>query len=233
MPLIVANCPRCGANRITFDVLAGVPYRASTLHGERQFFEIFCCCRECDRTTIFVINQKGRSTTSNAMNIMSVDGSLNKRCNIMKFINYSDISIENPPEHLPENIKNVFNEAARSYAIECWNAAGCMFRTSVDLATKDLLQKNNCEPDQHTRRSLARRIYWLFENGFLSNDLLELSSCIKEDGNDAAHTATLRKEDAEDLLDFTFALLERIYTIPMNVEIAEERRKNRRMKAKQ
>jgi hypothetical protein len=56
----------------------------------------------------------------------------------------------------------------------------------------------------------------------------EISTCIREDGNDGAHQGTLTKEDAEDLLDFTTALLERLFTEPRRLEIAQERRKERR-----
>lgn len=61
--------------------------------------------------------------------------------------------------------------------------------------------------------------------------LRELSLCIKEDGNDGAHAGSLTKDDAEDLLDFTFALLERIYTEPERLRLAQERRNARRSKS--
>jgi hypothetical protein len=60
--------------------------------------------------------------------------------------------------------------------------------------------------------------------------LRELASCVREDGNDGAHAGTLSKEDAEDLLDFTCALLERLITEPKRLELAEARRNERRKK---
>jgi Domain of unknown function (DUF4145) len=71
-------------------------------------------------------------------------------------------------------------------------------------------------------------LQWLFERGYLPSDLRELSTCIREDGNDGAHAGTLTKQDAEDLLDFTRALLERLYTEPQRLRLAEERRRMRR-----
>jgi hypothetical protein len=56
----------------------------------------------------------------------------------------------------------------------------------------------------------------------LPEALRDLSSCVKEDGNDGAHAGTLTKEDAEDLLDFTTALLERLYTEPKQLALAAE-----------
>jgi hypothetical protein len=43
-----------------------------------------------------------------------------------------------------------------------------------------------------------------------------------------AHGGTLKNEDADDLLDFTVELLERLYTEPAKLKLAEERRKARR-----
>jgi len=60
--------------------------------------------------------------------------------------------------------------------------------------------------------------------------LKELAKCIREDANDGAHVGDLGKEEAEDLLDFTVAILERLYTEPKRLELAEARRKERRKK---
>ena len=83
-----------------------------------------------------------------------------------------------------------------------------------------------------TRRDLGLRIPWLFENGHLPEALKELSSCIKEDGNDGAHGGNLSEADAADLLDFSAALLERIYTEPERLRLAKERREARRAERK-
>lgn len=48
-------------------------------------------------------------------------------------------------------------------------------------------------------------------NGLLPDALRDLSSCIKEDGNDGALAGTLKQPDAEDLLDFNENTLELIW----------------------
>ena len=78
------------------------------------------------------------------------------------------------------------------------------------------------------RRNLGLRLPWLFDNGVLPDALRELSSCIKDDGNDGAHEGTLSEQDAGDILNFTYAILERIYTEPKRIELAKERRAARR-----
>lgn len=73
------------------------------------------------------------------------------------------------------------------------------------------------------------RLPWLFKNGLLPRDLEQLAACVREDGNDGAHAGTLKKPDAEDLLDFTTALLERMFTEPAKLKAAKERRDQRRL----
>ena len=229
MPLLVADCPRCSAKDHTFDVLAA--NQCAFQDGWQHWHESFSRCRACEKTTIFVLCDRiGKDCTAlYRKGFMSYQSALNRYCDVDHFINYSDVYAVSAPDHLPENVKLAFEEAARTLAIGCWNAAGCMFRTSIDLATKDLLPEEEVDGlDRHTRRNLAPRLRWLFESGLLPVALRELSSCVKEDGDDAVHDATLEKDDAQDLLDFTVALLERIYTEPKKLEIALERRQQRR-----
>ncbi len=82
--------------------------------------------------------------------------------------------------------------------------------------------------NRRIRRSLGLRLPWLFDQNILPEALRELSVCIKDDGNDGAHEGTLSEEDAEDILDFAYVMLERIYTEPKRIELAKERRSNRR-----
>jgi len=73
---------------------------------------------------------------------------------------------------------------------------------------------------------------WLFRNKLIAAELESLSACIREDGNDGAHAGTLSQTDAEDLQDFTFELLERMYTEPERLRLAKERRDQRRAPTK-
>ena len=108
-----------------------------------------------------------------------------------------------------------------------------MFRLCVDLATKSMLPTEEAPGlNTKTRRDLGLRLPWLFANGLLPEALKDLSSCIKEDGNDGAHAGNLTEDDASDLLDFSVSLLERIYTEPERLRLAKERRDARRSTTK-
>ena len=64
----------------------------------------------------------------------------------------------------------------------------------------------------------------MYEPNVLPAALQDLAQCVKDDGNDGAHDGALSAVDAEDLQEFTFELLERLYTEPKCLEIAKERR---------
>jgi hypothetical protein len=229
MAEVVANCPRCGTARITFDVtaLAPIAYR----YGWQHIFEAFSICRNCSKSTTFVIEEATGHDTHlfEKTSVLNAKDSLNNYFSVRGFINLKDLATMKPPDHVPERIANVFKEAATCLTVGCWNAAGSMFRACVDLATRPLLPEEETPGLNHrTRRDLGLRLPWLFGNGRLPSDVREISTCIREDGNDGAHQGTLTKEDAEDLLDFTTALLERLFTEPRRLEIAQERRKERR-----
>ena len=227
MPFLIDNCPRCGAKSITFDVSAQT--HVTTERGWQNFFEIFCVCRACKRATIFLVGLKEPDPTGQfSGGPVHYDGNLSDGIYVERFISIRDSVSRKPPEHVKGELENAFAEGAACLSIECYNAAATMFRLCVDLVTKPLLpdpeDATKPRPNERQRRFLGYRLPWLFDNGLLPSDLRDLADCIKEDGNDGAHVGNLTKEDTEDLLDFTSALLERLVTEPENIKLAKERR---------
>jgi hypothetical protein len=229
MAQLVASCPRCGAINMTFDVKASL--FVGVQYGWLKTFETFCVCRHCDRATIFRIAQTegGWDGIDERNQPERFRGSLNTFFDVRGFVNLTDNARVSAPEHTPPEIAAIFAEAASSIALSNWNAAGAMFRLAINLATKPLLPKEQIEGlTRRKKRDLGPRVEWLMENGKIAKDLFDLSECIREDGNDGAHDGTLTKEDADDLLDFTVALFERMFTEPQRLELAKERRAQRR-----
>ena len=197
----------------------------------QHVYEAFCVCRHCYRATIFVLAQKTlMGHDANLKNgLVNLNNAVNGCMNIEGFINLKDLATAAPPEHVPEEIRAAFAEGATCLSVGCYNAAGTMFRLCVDLATRARLPEHDVPGlNAKIRRDLGLRLPWLFGNGHLPEDLRELSSCVKEDGNDGAHVGSLTKDDAADLLDFANALLERMYTEPERLRLAKERRDRRR-----
>lgn len=232
MPELVANCPRCKARHISFNIQSANHFK--TEYGWQMWHEAFSVCKHCGRSTIFILSDKvdGDYQYVHRVGLMSINNiALNKFVDVRGHISQKDEATISPPDHIPENIKFAFLEGATCLTVACYNAAATMFRLCIDLSTRSLLPAEPVDGLNHrTRRDLGLRLPWLFENGKLPIDLKDLSICVKEDGNDGAHAGTLTEADAEDMLDFTCALLERIYTEPERLKLAKERRDARRAK---
>ena len=227
MGALVTDCPRCGVTKTTFDILGC--RCANDIPDHNPTFEAYSVCRHCSRGTIFNIKWNANPLYHEEWHPVKSPRVLNGAFSIDGYVNIKDCASALPPEHLPDEIQNAFKEAATCLAVECWNAAATMFRLCVDHATKPLLPTEETDGlNSRKRRDLGLRLQWLFEANRLPPELRDLSACIREDGNDGAHAGILKREDAEDLLDFTTSLLERLITEPKRLEIAKERRAQRR-----
>lgn len=229
MSNLVEDCPRCGAQHVTFDLTAYTP--VSVQHNWQTWYEAFCVCRHCRRSTVFVVSEKGLDEAEEISRegLHKTTLSVNKLVAVEDYISLKNAAAQPAPEHLPQDIKAAFDEGATCLAVGCVNAAATMFRLCVDISTRSLLPEDDKSgPNAKVRRDLGLRLPWLFSKGYLPEAVKELSICIKEDGNDGAHAGTLEEGDAENLLDFTIALLERMYTEPEKLRLAKEKRDLRR-----
>lgn len=236
--MLVANCPRCGAAHMTFDVNAEV--HRSTQYGWLHRFEVFAVCRHCNAPTVFVVALKDSNFQEAVLEtgyVSNFSGSLNSIFGVERFISLRDTNATRPPEHVEGEMKNAFTEGATCLAVECPNAAATMFRLCVDLLTRpmlpDLADIAGPKINSKQRRDLGLRLAWLFDNGTLPEGLRELAKSIKEEGNDGAHAGNLTMEDAHDIADFTTAILERLVTEPARLKLMENRRAERRQPKEQ
>ncbi|MFH1813389.1 MAG: DUF4145 domain-containing protein [Pseudomonadota bacterium] len=226
MAIFTCNCPRCGSKRTTFDLIATTPKL------EDGSAEVFGICRHCQRSATVIGFERASHQFLGDPRWVSGTSSVDPYLDTIGFVELRGRDVVQPPEHLPTAVKSAFYEGAVCLSSGCNNAAAAMFRLSLDLATKGLLPPAaEGEPNAKTRRELGLRLEYLFGQGKLPNDLKELSACVKDNGNDGAHDGNLSVEDAEDLLDFTFELLARIFTEPARIRIATERRSARRKRA--
>ncbi len=234
MATMVADCPRCGAKAMTFDILSDV--HVHTAYDWQHFHEVTSLCRRCDRPSLMLvklhdINVKKSHGSNGSVTRISTD--IGRAFKFDRIISKADFAAKDAPEFLPENIDRAFKEGTRCLAIGCHNAAAAMFRLCLDLATKSMLPEAGSEggPNSHQRKNLAPRLEWLFEQKRLPSDLQELSAAVKDYGNDGAHDGDLDENEADDLYDFAFALLERLYTQPARLAEMRARRDGRKKPA--
>lgn len=225
--VIVGNCPRCGASNSTFDChYASLRF---VKYNWQMNFELYVICRHCKGGSILLASERSDAEydKTHKNGLLSHKDSLNNWVNIDGYISMKDENSHKAPEFTPQRIASAFDEGAKCLAVECWNAAGAMFRLCIDLTTKEIFPAQ-AQVKRRVRRELAARLEWLFANGHLPASLKDLSSCVREDGNDAAHAGNLSKVDSEDLAEFSAILLERIFTEPERIKQAEARRLQRR-----
>ena len=231
MSELVTDCPRCGACHITVDILS--THRTRIEHDWLTYHDAFSVCRNCNETTVFILSLGDYAYKKLSTNpgISNIPDAVNKYFKVEGYRTLKDVIRVSAPEHVPGDIVSAFDEGATCMAVNCFNGGGTMFRLCIDLATKELLpEEDENGLNRGIRRSLGLRVGWLLDNARLPEALRELSTCIREDGNDGAHAGTLTKPEAEDLLDFTVLLLERLYTEPERLRLAQARRDARRNK---
>lgn len=235
---LVFDCPSCNAKNQTFDVQGYNPLPMPQI--EWEFFSI---CRRC-KAACCLKGSIRPDATSNLRNVGNVVfNSITKLVvenlkagnqDIGHFFHDFHHKVIIPeslahPQYLPSKIENIFIEATKCLTLDCYNAAGSMFRLCLDITTKKILEKNeHLHPSNKDKNTIHSRLVWIFEKQILNNNLEELSRCIKDDGNDAAHDGSLTKDDAYNLYDFTYELLEQVFTQPERIKLARERRQQRK-----
>ena len=230
MLIHVDNCPRCKAKKTTFDVCNIVFIDAPLSIHNVIYYEVPMQCRNCRRLSIVSAYTNDKDIARNLETLMSQKNLLNEILKVSSFITLADIQVSTPPEHLPQNVHNAFVEGAKCYAAGCYNAAGAMFRLSLDLASKSQLPADGSGITITPRQKnyLADRLEWLFDNNHWPASLKDMVTCIRQDGNDGAHDGELGKDEAYDIMDFSFWVLEKIYTEPERIRISQERRASRK-----
>ena len=156
MAELVADCPRCGSESITFDVTAA--HIIGTYWGWQNQYEAFSICRKCHHATIFVVEESvdGDHEYVHKTGLLNIKSALNNFVTIEEHVSLKHEARVSPPEHIPDAIADAFREGATCFAVGCYNAAGTMFRLCIDLATKSMLPEGEIEGLKwKTRRDLA------------------------------------------------------------------------------
>ena len=190
MAELVADCPRCGANMITFDLTQAVMIEQQNIR--QNWYEAFCVCRQCLRSTIYILSQAEYGADYfQKTGLVNIPGSVNRFIDIKGFVSLKDSVKVQPPEYVPDKISALFREAATCLTLDCNNAAGTMFLLCIDKATTELLPEGEVPGLNHqTRHELVLRLSWLFDNNYLPEALRDLSTCVK-DGYDNAHAGPI------------------------------------------
>ena len=125
---------------------------------------------------------------------------------------------------IPEPIRNAYGEAWRCHRAKAFTAAAIMCRKTLEAI---------CVAHGGTSKNLFNALKELKDKGVIENRLYDWADALRISGNEAAHdvAVTVSSEDARDLMEFTKALLEYVFTFRDKFEQFKKRRTKKASKA--
>ena len=108
-------------------------------------------------------------------------------------------------ESFPKPIKEAYQEAIACFKGKAFTAAAIMCRKTLE---------GICNTHSINARNLASGLKEMKDKGIIENHLYEWADALRIFGNEAAHdvNVTISSQDAKDIVDFTDALLEYVFT---------------------
>jgi hypothetical protein len=124
-----------------------------------------------------------------------------------------------PIDGLPKAIGSAYDQAARSFSASLFEPCVLMCRKCLEATCKGLGAQG---------RDLNSKLQSLLDGGHIDSRLLEWAHEIRLIGNEAAHDpgATVAKQDARDVLDFTEAILIYVFSLTSRFVAFRSRRAN-------
>lgn len=115
MSMMVADCPRCGAAHMTFDVTG--QNSIEWAYGWQRRCEVFCVCRACHMSTVFVVGLTEISDEkffAQPKVLINYGGAISDHVRIEGFINLRHRAPQRPPDHVPAGIGSASTRAPRA-----------------------------------------------------------------------------------------------------------------------
>lgn len=109
------------------------------------------------------------------------------------------------PENLPRSVESAYVEAQKCFRSGALTAAAIMCRKTVESV---------CAEHGVRERGLAMSLDKMREKGLIERELYDWATMLRLEGNEAAHAvgANTTPESATDVMDFTAALVEYLFT---------------------
>ena len=117
----------------------------------------------------------------------------------------------------PRDIQAAFEEACACYRAQAFTASAIMCRKTLE---------GLCSAHDISERSLAGSLKKMKESGLIDDRLFEWSDLLRIAGNEAAHGVGLSigQPDAKDILEFTNAILDYMFSFRDRFESFKKRR---------
>lgn len=118
---------------------------------------------------------------------------------------------------VPRTIRAAFDEATVCFKAKAYTASAIMCRKTLE---------GLCAEHEIKGRNLSDSLKKLKESGVIEERLFEWAEALRTLGNEAAHgvSSTISRQDASDILEFTEALAEYVFTYRDKFERFKERK---------
>ncbi|MFT8245187.1 DUF4145 domain-containing protein [Roseomonas sp. BN140053] len=188
-----AHCPFCGTEASGFNVVA-----AKQKEKGHNIFNALMVCGNCDAGVVALV--QGAS-------ILNWIGANSHKSDARLVRYWPEPEEPSLPKFLPENVKRAFAQAQDNILRRHWEAAGIMFRKSLENGLKLLHPEG--------KGTLQRRIENLPIETGVTPTMREWADEIRSLGNDAAHEETeFTEAEAKALQAFTEVFLTYAFTLP-------------------
>ena len=214
MAHMVLDCPHCGSNKITFDVIGDSPIK-NMLRDFVICWNVFLKCRHCQKGVVAILASRDRQLIPPS----SFSGNPLNDENFL-FRIYPEQQKPTTPEYLSEAIRKDFEEAVDNLKGGRYTSAGMMFRRVLQRSTTALIDNTSTLKS----KTLKLRVDILAEQGIITEAMRDWTDIIRLEGNSANHDEEefgqdeFTAEDADQLHRFTELFLIYAFTLPARVK---------------
>ena len=117
---------------------------------------------------------------------------------------------------IPNSLRLAYNEARACFRTKAYTATAIMCRKTLE---------GIADENKITTRNLASALKEMKDKGIIENRLFDWADALRISGNEAAHgvNSNISPQDAKDILEFTHALLEYVFTFQEKFEQFKKR----------
>lgn len=209
MASLSLNCPRCGAQNSSINLLMSIP-----LNKRSDRHHVIGRCASCMDDCLLTLHNTSGSTTS------PIDyGESHPVRNGFSVIEILPSSGQSEvPEFLPANVMTILVEGEKCFSSKHFSAAASCYRKAMERSLRHL---NPSETGM-----LNKRIRALEKGGLIPNALVELLDHVRLFGNEAMHDDDIdpTHEDIQTAREFAHLFLTYTFALPEKLRLASKNR---------
>jgi hypothetical protein len=120
---------------------------------------------------------------------------------------------------IPNSLRLAYEEARSCFRAKAYTATAIMCRKTLE---------GIADENKITARNLGIALKEMKDKGIIENRLYEWADALRISGNEAAHgvNSQVSRQDANDILEFTHALLEYVFTFQEKFEQFKKRQRS-------